>query len=132
MAIGRLSIPDGTPIPGPEDATGVDAVISRLFIERFAEIELLATGDYDVTPEIWTKHTHIHEVTVFDNGQGRYRMTPRDADVGYQEFWRDVSSKIHLGGRQVGINDRYPLSIIGGGHPNKPTLQIFGLVVYLP
>jgi hypothetical protein len=129
MAIGRLSIPEGVDLPDPSE---MHLAVAHLLVERFTEVQMLPSGVYDVTPEIWTKHTHTHEVTVFDNGQGRYRITPRDESVGYHEFWEGVSSEFHRGGRQVGINERTPLSIIGGGHPNKKTLQLFGFVMYVP
>lgn len=96
------------------------------------DLEYLTTGVYSVTPSIWTKHTHNHELTVLDNGEGLYRIYPRDPKVGFVESAIEGGmTPFRQGGRVNLINAEQPLAIVAGRHPDKRQLQIFSLIAHL-
>lgn len=126
--ITRLEFPDG--IDMPRDPNQLNSECRKLLIAHVVELEFLETGVYDITPKIWTENTHAHELTVLDNGEGLYQMYPKDSEVGFTETAGGLSS-FKRGGRMNPIDAEKPLHIVGGGHPNKPFLYIFGLIVYI-
>lgn len=125
----RLEIPDGEPLPG--DASQLHAVMAQILITHSADLETLRSGAYDITPRIWTRNTHRHELTVFDNGEGIYRILPITENVGYHVASNAGINPYAEGGRTQPLNATQPLHIIGGGHPRKSELQIFGLILYV-
>lgn len=129
MSIARLSFPEGAPLPTNPNTLHVE--VAKLVVANSGDLELLPQGDYDITPEIWTRNTHNHLLTVLDNGEGRYRMAPRESTFGYQMAESEGLGHFQEGGRQQHIDSNNPIVILGGGHPTKPDLQLFGIVVYL-
>lgn len=104
---------------------------AELILTKLQELELLVPGDYDVTPRIWTRNTHTHELTVFDNGEGLYRLRPKDEQVGTVIMEGSTTGPVQPGGNNQPINADHPWAIIAGGHPKKQGIHIFGLIAYL-
>jgi hypothetical protein len=128
--IARLAVAEGHPLP--ERAEEFHQATGELLLSKMDELELLMPGEYDVTPKIWTKNTHNHELIVLDNGEGIYRLHPRDEGVGTLEYAPEADSGTYkAGGRQQRINAGNPFAVIAGGHPTKHKLQIFGIIAYL-
>lgn len=85
-----------------------------------------------MTPKIWTKNLHNHELTVLDNGQGLYRIYPRDPEFGFIESASETGiTNFRRGGRVNDVNAEQPVAVMGGGHPKKGELQMFGFIIYL-
>lgn len=129
--IARIEFADGIELPRNPETLHHD--IGGLLLANIDYSEILTPGAYDITPAIWTKHASNHELVVFDNGEGLYRMFPRYQDVGFIES--DDTGKMSAfrrGGRQQPLNEDQPLAVVAGGHPTKRTLQIYNLLAYLP
>jgi hypothetical protein len=129
MSIAELKIPDGEPLP-TGSIVAMRAVAVELMIARTSELSLLGPGQYDITPDIWTKHLHNHELVVLDDGTGLYRMHPRHDDSGLAQV-SPGGTRMKQGGQNTLIDRKNPLAIVAGGHPRKPDLQMFGLIAYL-
>lgn len=128
--ISRLEFPDGIDLP--LDPNTMQAKVAGIVVARLADLELLDQGIYDVAPKIWTKNLHNHELTVLDNGQGLYRIYPRDPEFGFIESASQTGmTNFRRGGRVNDVNAEQPVAVIGGGHPKKRELQMFGLIIYL-
>lgn len=124
--IHRLSMPAGIPLP--HEANNFEQALGELLIAHMPGVVTLDPGVYDVTPKVWTKHTHNHEVTVLDNGEGLYRITPRYAGSGYT---LSPSQEFRRGGKVQPINAEQPLAVLAGGYPHKRELQVFELFAYV-
>lgn len=129
MAIAKLEIREGSPLLA--EGKDLRSAVGKLLVARFRELELLRPGVYDVTPAIWTKNNHDHELTVFDNGEGLYKVLPKADDAGLLTVTQKGLEPYKPGGQQNPINNGNPIAIIGGGHPSKEGLHIFGLITYL-
>ena len=127
--INRLSIPEGSPMP--QDMSQLNRALAELIVGRADHIVTLAPGVYDLTPKLWTKNNHRHELTVLDNNTGVMRMLPRTPEAGYIEVDDQVISTAP-GGRMQVIDDDNRLAILAGGHPDSPLLHIFELIMYAP
>jgi len=128
--IAKVEFPDGIELPS--DPAKIQADVIRMMIEHENDIETMPTGVYDITPIIWTRNTHNHELTVLDNGQGLYRIFPKVENAGLLQ----TVATGGLGGFKKGgilnpINKESPLAIVAGGHPHKPRAQIFGVIAHL-
>jgi len=127
--IARLTIAEGVPLPLDSDV--LHGVIGELLLVNALAIEYPQAGVYDITPKIWTKNTHNHELVVLENGEGLYRIFPRDANVGFQELSQTGPTHFRFGGRQNPINAENRIAVIAGGHPTKRMPQIYGIIAYL-
>ena len=127
--INRLSIPEGSPMP--RDMSQLNMAIAELIVGRADDIVTLSPGVYDLTPKLWTKNNHLHELTVLDNNTGVMRMLPRTPEAGYIEL-DDQAISTGAGGRMQVIDDNNRLAILAGGHPDSPLLHIFELIMYAP
>ena len=128
MSITYLKIPEGSPLP----EKGVRAEdIGQLIITYGKQIQLLAPGDYDVTPEIWTNHNHLHKLAVLESGEGVYSIVPRFVNSGYMESTDAGLTAFHQGGLTSEVNSRSPNYMVIGGHPRKRGYHIFGIIQYL-
>jgi len=127
--IAKLTIAEGVPLMLEPDI--LHLALGELLVANRHDLEYLQPGVYDITPKIWTTHTHNHELVVLDNGEGLYRIFPRDANVGSQETSRSVLTSFRLGGRQMPINAKNPRAVIAGLNPAKQEPQIFGIIAYL-
>lgn len=126
--ISRIEIPNGIEIVDLYDAP---YALARIAIEHDIPPEVLTTGTYDVTPKIWTRHTHKHEVTVLDNGEGLYRMYPREDNVSITEYLGGEGLGTRSGGRVNPINADTPVAAVLGGHPFKKGLYVFGIFTFV-
>ncbi len=130
MSIGKLEIQDGAPLPKYPKTLHI--ALAQLLIERGEDdFEVLSSGVYDVTPSIWTKHNHDHELTVLDDGEGIYRVLPRNKSAGFVTATHPGISGFRPGGTQNRINESNPFAVIAGGHPEKEEVQIYALIAYL-
>ncbi len=132
MSIHRLDIPEGVVLPTQPRPDGLELLVADVLTSHFAELVHLGQGQYDVTPRLWTDNTHRHELTVFDNGEGMYRMYPRRGSAGVISGSEGGIASFHAGGAQQPVNAEQPLTIIAGGHPVSRDLRVFGLIAYLP
>lgn len=126
--ISHIEIPNGIEIVDLNDAS---YALARIALENDIQPVVLPTGTYNVTPKIWTRHTHIHEVTVLDNGEGLYRMYPREDNVSITEYLGGEELGTRSGGRVNPINADSPQAAILGGHPHKKGLYVFGIFTFI-
>src|SRR5450631_3472996 len=106
--ISHLAIPEGFEMP--IDASLLHQALAEILVANRAELEYMQTGVYDVTPKIWTKNTHNHELTVLDNGEGLYRLYPKDSTVGVVEPANGEFGPFKKGGRVTAVNSEQPIS----------------------
>jgi hypothetical protein len=134
--INRLSMPDGEPLPQTQDQ--FMQAIGELLTAHAQDVVTLEPGVYNVTPKVWTKNTHDHELTVLDNGTGLYRIYPKYSDAGYHLFDPDNTPsgtlpEVTPGGRVQPLDDQNRIAIVAGGHPRKTDrLQMFEILFYTP
>lgn len=127
MSIERLTVHEGFLLADPER---LPKALGELLLERAQDVERLNPGEYVVTPKVWSKNTHEHELVVLENGEGMYRVRPKDERSGYIQLTADGITGFGRGGREQPINDKSPLIVISGGHPHARGIHIFGLVFY--
>jgi len=133
--IARLEFPEGVPFASPDvlaDRAALAAMVMGIIVENSADFTFPDPGVYDVTPKIWTRHLHEHELTVLDNGRGLYRMIPRSNDVGVYDGRTDNPLQFRPGGSSTHLGPEEPIVLITGNHPRRAGLQLFGLVSYFP
>lgn len=100
--------------------------IGSLIRENITSLELLPEGNYNVTPSWWKKHTHNHHLTVLDNGNGVYRMTPRESGVGFlASDTREYSS----GGTNVKLPEDQNVAVVAGPSINR-RMSICSIIVH--
>jgi hypothetical protein len=128
--ISHLPMPEGVELP--RDASAMRADLGKLIIAHSLDLEILKPGVYDITPRIWTRNNHQHEVIVLDNGTGLYRMIPKTEDVGTVERTPEGTFPYTPGGHANIINEENPVVIVAGGHPTKSETQVFDMVLYTP
>lgn len=126
--ISYLEFPDGTPLE--LNADRLQQSVGELIVANAVDLQLLEVGVYDITPKIWTKNTHNHQLDVLDDGTGLYSLFPKDSGVGFMRS--DTGMRIESGGTTNIINGENPLAVVAGGHKSKAKPQIFGIIAYLP
>jgi hypothetical protein len=127
--ISKIEIPDGIDMPVEPDI--LYASVLGIVTAQFAELVLLEEGVYDVTPRIWTKNLHDHELGVLSDGNGMYRTIPKGPNFGFfASSGRRDETVFNHGGITTPIHQGQPIAIIGGRHPTKDGLHIFGLIVH--
>jgi hypothetical protein len=129
MPISRLSLPEGEPLP--KELSNLHLVAANIILNNLSEVKLVDPGEYDLTPRIWTKNVFNHELTVFDDGTGLYRILPKSDDAGAIEATKKSISSFEKGGRQYFINDNHPLAVVAGNHPVKQEPTIFEIIIHL-
>lgn len=129
--IRRVSAPDGHPV---EDLTKLRETVGEMLSSAHSSgirIVTLAPGEYDLTPQIWTRNSYTHHVTVLNDGTANYKMLPKHHDSELFECSdREIIRKV--GGKIIRIFDGQPVTFVSGGHPTKPGLNIFELILHAP
>jgi hypothetical protein len=124
-----LPLPEGEPMsdqPWREPQEYASLVMRHVF-----DIQLLQPGVKDVTPEIWSKSSPRHELTVLENGEGLHRVLPGQISVGSAEILPPIISSFIRHRLITNINRDHPLLTINGGHPRKHRMQVFGIIGHL-
>lgn len=95
---------------------------------------VLQAGEYDVTPDVWTKYgsnRYTYNLTVHEDGTGTMRLTPvhkdRNAAVvspGSFEFKPD--------GKTIQIPQESPTLPIAGPTRGDPSIRVFDIVTFVP
>lgn len=118
----------------PEQPESLHAALGEILLSVTAsglEVVTVHPGEYDVTPEIWSTHKFNHQLLVHDNGKGTLRMFPRSSSSAVVEVRAPGLWSEKLGGRVTYIDERQPIGVVSGGHPDRPgTLNIFEMILY--
>lgn len=126
--IASLEFPDGHDMPAP---TSLRQHVRDIIVASIDDLIVLDPGTYDITPKLWTRNTHAHELVVLDNGTGLYRLIPKYDDSGSANLTRSGSQTFQRGGRTSVINAENPQVLVAGGHSTKRGLHIFNILTYL-
>lgn len=132
MAIGRLHYPDGEFLSpfGGDWVKAFDEVLHR----DIGALVIMRTGTRMITPEPWTKHTHEHYVTVYEDGTGLYHHIPRKGtgaittlgiNMTADELAR-MSDAMPLDGEHP---NNFPLI---GPHPTHQDMRLWSCVMFVP
>lgn len=131
MTIERLHFEDGHPLNLSRDVS-VEAQVARILVDNHDKIQALPEGDYDLTPKWWTKHLMNHNLTVLENGNGIYRATPRDSDVGTRELSQQGVSRHKPGGNIAHLPQENGMAIVAGPLKDRITMGIYEIILYTP
>ncbi len=123
-----FEVPDGLEMPMGDETK---EFIGRLLIAHIDDFQPLFSGTYDITPDIWTKNTYLHKLTVLFNGQGIYRLIPRFPNVGIAVPHANDRLVYEHGGSEQYINQQFPTAIVAGGNPTKPGVHLYRAICYL-
>lgn len=105
-------------------------VVKRELKNKAPEPELLGPGFYNLTPKVWTRHLHNHQLIVHENGTALYLTIPREEGVGIAER---ESREFREGGRKVAIPEEVPLIMIAGPKSGKGgKIFLFEMVYWEP
>jgi hypothetical protein len=130
MTIERFHSEEGfslDPNRSPEDQ------IMQTVAANITSLQTLPEGDYNLTPAWWTKHLMIHNLTVLENGNGIYKMLPRDNDVGTIEIDpRKIMNQHKPGGRIVHLPQDQEMIVIGGPLKDRKTLGVYEVIFHVP
>src|SRR5438105_3418875 len=130
MTIENISFKEGIPFEG-----SVDDQLPRLLKENRGRRRVLAEGEYDLTPEVWTRHNSnvsTYNLIVRADGTGQYRMIPKYKDVETRTLVGGNLSAPRAGGRIMEIPQDAPMTAIVGPKRGDPTFRIYELVMYTP
>jgi hypothetical protein len=84
-------------------------------------------GSYDVSPS--PQSAHRHELVVFDNGTGLYRVIPRDNTPGFTVTDHDGAQKTGGNTYQLGEGN-LPFMVVGYMAINS--IEVYGIILYNP
>ena len=129
MTIERLHFEDGYPI---NPKIPIEEQLAKAFMTHRAKIEVLPEGDYDLTPKWWTKHLMNHKLTVLENGNGIYRATPRDSDVGIRELSQQGVGPHKPGGNVIHLPQDRDMAIVAGPLKDLKTIGAYEIIIYAP
>jgi len=129
MTIERLHSEDGYPVDSSKPLLGQ---IKRILISNQTKIEALPEGDYNLTPKWWTKHLMNHELTVLENGNGIYRMIPRNNRVGTADLDKQGLNKFEAGGKTIQLPQDDEVAVVGGPLKDGKTLGAYEIMFYIP
>jgi len=134
MSVRLLELQDGLPLP--KDQGSILSLLVQLSKTHEDDFTVLDAETYDVTPKILGNNTPIHEITVFDDGTGLYRIYPRQlGDMGHlavEVAGESSRASYAETGTQQEINAEWPLHIIGNINVSRQETRMFGIIAYLP
>jgi len=126
MTIERLHFEKGMPLP----SGGSLDEIERIILENQDQIISLPEGEYDLTPQGWKKHPHLHQLTVLKDGTGVYRAIPREKNAGTISLSREGRGRFQMGVQTIRIPEDQSVAILAGPLEDRKTLGLYEIILY--
>lgn len=128
MTIGRVRIEGGFSVR--RDDRFIDKIINKATDDNL-KVEILPEGTYDVTPPLPAETFYRHELVVFGNGGGLYRLFPKEVDAISVMVGED--RVMQSGGRQVNIPKDSGVMVISTRDPQcEGNMLVHGILVHKP
>ncbi len=131
MAIERFSSAEGVEIDPAATASELGRIVILGMNQGKVVMETMRPGEFDITPEVWTKNLYRHTLMVHEDGTGVYRAFPVDDEVGSVEPSSPEKGFIK-GGRVINLPLDSDSFVVAGPKAGVARIHLFELVFYHP
>lgn len=133
MPIFRFHFGEGVPLPQSYDnlRQALKAVVEQ-YPEAMTE---LLEGEYNLTPEWWTKHWYSHHLLVITPEQAIYTATPRRRDKPLPHMTEDgriVPYNPRTGVQIIAIPGDQDIVAVGGPLNDQVTMGVYEIIIHIP